>query len=102
MKFVQILINFPGADKPYVLGCAFDDDDWRHLPDDADLLDGWMADNLERNVGALDLLCSDGIHRRIGATLLATAIMEYQIVEMPAQEMPVQEMPAAEEMRDAA
>lgn len=96
MKFIQIEINLPGAEKPYVLGGVFDDSEWRPYPGSADLLDGWMSHRLEQNAGALDLLCSDGVHRRIGSALLAQAIVQYRIVEMPAPEM------AAEEMRDAA
>ena len=101
MKFIQILINFPGAEKPYVLGCVFNRIGWHDEAADADVVEIVIADSLKRNDGALDLFCSDGIHRRIGATLLATAVMEYQIVDVSAPGMPVQEMPATAELLDA-
>ena len=82
MKFIQIKCNFPGAEKAYVVGSAFDRSAWHDEAADAEVLAALVEDILKRNDGALDLLCSDGVHRRIGSSLMQNAIIEYQVVEI--------------------
>ena len=82
MKFIQIKCNFPGAEKSYVIGAGFDRSAWHDEAADADVLAALVADILKRNDGALDLLCSDGVQRRIGSGLMKNAIIEYQVVEI--------------------
>ena len=49
MKFIQIKFNFPGAEKAYVIGVAFDRSAWHDKADDAEVLTAFMAFHLERN-----------------------------------------------------
>ena len=84
-----------------MIGAVFDRSCWHDQASDAEALGGVMTDILELNAGALDLLCSDGIRRRIGAGLMAQAIIEYQVIEMPEADAQAVDVPD-EAMRDAA